>query len=54
MSKKPAPKQDPKPDDPEEYKRFIETAEEVEASDDPEDLERALAKIALVRTSNSE
>ena len=42
MSKKPAPK----PDDPEQYKRFIETAEEVDADDDPEALSRSLKMIA--------
>ena len=42
MSKKIAPK----PDDPEQSKRFLETAEEVEAEDDPETLSRTLKKIA--------
>ena len=46
MTKKPAPKQGLKPDDPEEYKRFLETAREVGASDDPKDFDRALKKIA--------
>jgi len=32
MSRKPKPK--PTPDDPEEYKRFLETAKEVEADKD--------------------
>ena len=41
MGRKPAPK----PDDPEQSKRFIETAEEVGA-DDVEALERAFKKIA--------
>ena len=41
MSRKPTPK----PDDPEQSKRFIETAEEVGA-DDAEALERAFKKIA--------
>jgi hypothetical protein len=40
MGRKPTPK----PDDPEQSKRFIETAEEVEATDD-EALERAFKKI---------
>jgi hypothetical protein len=35
-----------KRDDPEEYKRFLETAKEVEASDDPKALEKAIKKIA--------
>lgn len=41
MPRKPAPK----PDDPEESKRFIEDAEKIGA-DDPEALDRALKKIA--------
>jgi hypothetical protein len=40
MGRKPAPK----PDDPDQSKRFIETAERVGA-DDAEALERALKKI---------
>ena len=42
MSKKPTPK----PDDPEQYKRFLETAEEVEAAGDSRTLEQALRKVA--------
>lgn len=42
MSEKPTPKLD----DPEQSKRFIETAEGAEVSDDPEALRRALKKIA--------
>jgi hypothetical protein len=38
-------KPDPKPDDPEQSKRFIDTAKEVEADDD-QALERAFEKIA--------
>ena len=49
MSKKPAPK----PDDPEQYKRFVETAKEVEADEDPEVLEKALAKIFTVQSPKS-
>ena len=41
MTRKPKPK----PDDPEEYKRFLETARKVEASDDPKDFDRAFRKI---------
>ena len=41
MSKKPTPK----PDDPEHYKRFRKTAEEVEASDDLEDFDREFKKV---------
>lgn len=36
----------PKPDDPEQSKRFIETAEQVGADTDDEALERAFKKIA--------
>lgn len=42
MSKKPAPK----PDDPEQSKRFIETAEELGVAEDSETLSRTLKKIA--------
>ena len=44
------PRKPTKPDDPEQSKRFIETAEQVEA-DDKEALERAFKKIAPVRRS---
>jgi hypothetical protein len=40
------PKRNPKWDDPEESKRFLETAKAAEASDDPKDLERALIRVA--------
>ena len=49
MSKKLEPKQDPKPDDPEQYRRFVETAKEVEADEGPEVLEKALVKIVTVQ-----
>jgi hypothetical protein len=39
------PKRKVKPDDPAEYKRFLETARTVEASDDPKDFERAFKRI---------
>ena len=39
-------KPNPKWDDPEESKRFLETAKAVEASDDPADFERALKLVA--------
>jgi len=42
MARKPAPKSD----DPEQSKRFIETAEEVGADTDDAALERAFKKIA--------
>ena len=41
MPRKPAPKWD----DPEESKRFLETAKTVEASDDPKDFERAIKRV---------
>lgn len=41
MARKPTPK----PDDPEESQRFIDTAREVEASEDPKDFERAFKKV---------
>lgn len=34
-----------KPDDPEEYKRFLETAKEVEAETDPKAFDKAFKKI---------
>ena len=45
MSKKPKPK----PDDPEQYKRFLETAEEVEADKDPKAFERVFKKVAKAK-----
>ena len=39
-------KQKPKNDDPAEFKRFLETAKAVEASEDPEDFERAFKRVA--------
>jgi hypothetical protein len=42
MSRKPTPKHD----DPEQSKRFIETAKDVGADEDAEALERAFKKIA--------
>ena len=50
MSKKTSPKRGAKPDDPEQYKRFLETAEEAEASEDEEALSRTLKKIAPLPT----
>jgi hypothetical protein len=41
MPKKPPPT----PDDPEESKRFIDTAREVEASDDMKDFELAFKRV---------
>lgn len=47
MSRKPKPK----PDDPAEYERFLETAKAVEASDDPKTFERAFKKIVPLKRS---
>ena len=38
-------KPNPKWDDPEESKRFLETAKAVGASEDPKDFERAFKKV---------
>lgn len=46
MSKEPTPKREPKPDDPEQSKRFLETAKEVGADIDTKAFDRALKKIA--------
>lgn len=43
MARKP-PK--PKPTDAERHTRFVETAHEVEASDDPKDFEEAFERVA--------
>jgi len=39
-------KPEPKWDDPEESRRFLDTAKDVEASDDPKDFESALKVVA--------
>jgi len=39
-------KPNPKWDDPDESRRFLDTAKAVEASDDPRDFERALRTVA--------
>jgi hypothetical protein len=49
MPRKPAPK----PDDPEQSRRFIETAEEVGADTDDKALERAFKKIASRKKDDS-
>lgn len=43
----------PEPDDPEEYKRFLETAKEVEADKGAEAFERAFAKVVPHRIIKS-
>lgn len=40
----------PKPDDPAEYKRFLETAKEVEAATDPKAFDKAFKSIAKPRS----
>ena len=45
MTTKKKTKTPPNPDDPEESKRFIDTAREVEASEDPKDFELAFKKV---------
>lgn len=51
MTRKPAPRKSAKrpPDDPAQYKRFLEAAKQAEASDDPRALEKAVKKIASKR-----
>lgn len=45
MARPTKPKRD-KNRDPEEYKRFLETAREAEADEDPKAFERAFRKVA--------
>ena len=49
MSKKPAPKRALEPDDPDQSKRFIDTAKEIGADENSKAFEKALAKIVTVR-----
>ena len=39
------PRKTAKPDDPEEYKRFLETAKKVEADESPKAFDRAFNKV---------
>lgn len=48
------PRNPTKPDDPEQSKRFLDTAKEVGADQDEEALERAFKKIAPDRTSRKD
>jgi hypothetical protein len=41
----------PKPDNPEEFKRFIDMAREVEADESPDALDRALNKVIRSRSA---
>lgn len=43
MTRKPAKRP---PDDPEQYKRFLEAAKKAEASEDPKALDRAVKAVA--------
>jgi hypothetical protein len=52
MTRKSDPK--PKPDDPEQSKRFIDTAKEVGADDDREALERTFKKISSSKKSTKQ
>jgi hypothetical protein len=45
MTDKPKAKRLPKLTDAERHKRFLETAREVEASEDPKDFDRAFEKV---------
>jgi len=52
MARKP---QKPKLTDAERYKRFLDAAKEVGASDDPKDFERAFTKVVRIeRNSHSQ
>ena len=41
-------KEQPKPDDPAQYKRFLEAAREAETSEDPKVFDEAFRKVAPV------
>lgn len=51
MTRKPERK--PKLTDAERHKRFVETAREVEASDDPKDFDKAFDKVAVPKQHKS-
>ena len=51
MTRKPAKRP---PDDPAQYKRFLDAAKKAEASDDPKALDKALKKIAPSKKRASE
>lgn len=46
------PKSSVKPDDPAEYKRFLDTAKEVEASEDPKVFDKAFKTVQPPRRKN--
>ena len=43
----------PEPDDPEQYRRFIDTAQKVEAEEAPEAFDRAFKKVAPAKPKAS-
>ncbi len=49
MPRKPTPK----PDDPDESKRFIDMAREIEADEDPKALDRAFDKVISPKRPNA-
>jgi hypothetical protein len=51
MAKKPKTKRLPKLSDAERHKRFVEMAQEVEASEDPKDFERAFKTVVKQKAS---
>ena len=51
MMQKPTHKTAFKPEDPEQYRRFLETAEEVEVDKDPKAFDRAFNSIFLALKS---
>jgi hypothetical protein len=53
MPRKPAPKRLPKLTDAERHKRFVEMAHEVEASDDPNEFDKAFKKVVRPRSSRN-
>jgi hypothetical protein len=44
-------KQKPKPDDPEQYKRFLEAAKQADASESEKEADRAFKKVATTKRS---
>jgi hypothetical protein len=52
MTKKSAPK--PPDDDPEEYKRFLEMARELEVDDTEEAAERAFKKVVIPKSPSKD
>jgi hypothetical protein len=44
----------PKPDDPEQFKRFLEIAREVEADESPDAIDRAFNKVVRRKKDDKE